>query len=64
MSPSRNHTPGAICFTVFGCASPRVTTKASANIATNSPAAIGRTNLISDLRDEPAIPRIQSIELH
>src|ERR1043166_5321410 len=23
-SPSRNHTPGTICLTVFGCASPRV----------------------------------------
>src|SRR5215472_3775819 len=29
MSPSRNQTPGAICFTVFGCASERVRTKLS-----------------------------------
>src|SRR5437868_8111785 len=62
MSPSRNQTPGAISLTVFGCASPRVTTNARANIATNTPAAIGRANLISRLLDEPAIPRIQSIE--
>src|SRR5436190_16399769 len=56
MSPSRNQTPGAISLTVFGCASPRVTTNARANIATNTPAAIGRANLISRLLEEPAIP--------
>src|SRR5689334_5987318 len=27
MSPSRNHTPGAICLTLLGCASPRVRRK-------------------------------------
>ena len=34
-SPSRNHTPGAICFTVFGCASPRVIANPSARRAAN-----------------------------
>src|SRR5579864_5448138 len=32
-SPSRNQTPGAICFTEFGCASPRVSTKPSESIS-------------------------------
>src|ERR1700690_3766461 len=36
-SPSRNHTPGAICFTVPGCASVPVTKKASEARTTNVP---------------------------
>src|SRR5450755_501496 len=33
ISPSRNQTPGAICFTVLGCASPRVRKKPSESVS-------------------------------
>src|ERR1700722_14458210 len=41
-SPSRNHTPGAIFFSVFGCASPRVMANPSASNAANPAASHSR----------------------
>src|SRR5258708_87991 len=46
ISPSRNHTPGAISFTVLACASLRVTTKPSESRATNAVTSNKRTRFI------------------
>src|ERR1051325_332090 len=51
MSPSRNHTPGTICFIVFGCASPCVRKNVTHNIAPKHTNNMGRTRFISASAD-------------